>query len=213
MQEKCNICGNKIFSKNNNKNRWCTICHSGERHRAFIEEYEKNIKNFCNLKNKKILFFSPNNGVLNYMKNNDIKNVISTNIIASNDIDIVLNIEDMNSIKNEEYDCCILFHVLCVVKYDILALNELNRITKKNGYIFINDCVNSVEKSYQNNKLNSGHYRTYGKKNFTNLLNQYFDTIILNMIDPVIDSCYPKSLLFCCKKINNYKILNKKYSV
>ena len=206
----CNLCKCKNFSLTNNKNRWCSKCHSGERHRAFINEYEKNIHPW-KFDNKEILFFSPNNGVLNYMKNNNLGKITTTNIVKGEDI--VLNVECMNNIKDNTYDYCILFHVLCVVENDILALNELNRITNYNGYVLINDCISNKLESFQKNKLESGHYRRYGLQQFKDLLSKYFEVNIVDMKDPVNNSCYPNSKLFVCKKIKEYRIDNLKHSV
>ena len=125
----CNLCGGENFSILNNKNRLCLNCGCCERQRAFINEYNKNIHPW-KFENKEILYFSPNNGIIRYMRNNNLGKITSTNINTNFDPDIILNIESMSSIKNNTYDYCILFHVLSAVEKDVLALNELKLSNK-----------------------------------------------------------------------------------
>ena len=207
----CNLCKCENFKTKNNKNRWCYNCYSGERHRAFINEYNKNLKNNIKLENKEILFFSPNKGVLNYMRNNNLGKITTADIVKGEDR--VLDLECMKSVKDNTYNYCILFHVLSAVENDIFALNELSRITNHNGYVLINDCINNKLESFQKNKLESGHYRRYGLQQFKDLLSKYFEVNIVDIKDPVDNSCYPNSKLFICKKINEYRIDNLKYSI
>ena len=144
------------------------------------------------------------------MRNNNLGKITSANINTNFDPDIILNIESMSSIKNNSYDYCILFHVLSEVEKDILALNELNRVTKLNGYVIICDILYPTFKNLQNSPDAEKHHRIYSPQYLKDLLSNYFK---VDIEDPINNSCCKESKLFVCKKIKHYRIENKEYSM
>jgi SAM-dependent methyltransferase len=182
----CIICKRNKFIKppwikHKSKKKMCIFCRSLSRHRAFIYLYEQYLHKKINFNNKNCLVFSEkiNNRISYYLKK--ITNTIKTADIE-NGYDLKINLENMKSIKNDTYDCIFIFHVLSAIKNDVFAIQELYRILKPNGYIFINDGLAITPISYG---VNNVVQRLHSEESLKNFLLKYFNTSVLYSFDPL----------------------------
>lgn len=192
-------------------NRVCNYCNSTERQRAFY----KNI--IGQLLNKKILLISPFKGEIYYLDKYKIKYDVSNyfspldknnwNIHCKNECDNVTyvnSLTDLKKIKDEEYDCVIVFHVIGKIKNDMDCFNSIKRVLKNNGILYHNDPFTT------NNKLEytKTGYRKYPIDKLKNVLSKIFIVDILELKDPIT----LKNIIFLkyVKNIDNKQILLKK---
>ena len=94
----------------------------------------------------------------------------------------------MKSIKNDTYDCIFIFHVLSTIKNDVFAIQELYRILKPNGYIFINDGLAITPISFKKGisyGVNNVVQRLHSEESLKNFLLKYFNTSVLYSFDPL----------------------------
>lgn len=190
----CIICKkNKFITppwlKTKSTRKMCVFCRSLSRHRAFINLYEQQLHKTINFKNQNCLVISEkkNNRISYYLTK--ITNTIQTADIE-NGYDLKINLENMPSIKTNSYDCIFIFHVLSVLKNDIFAIQELYRILKPNGYLFINDGLQPTPISYNKTPtisygVNNVVQRLHSEKSFKDFLSKYFDTSVKYALDPV----------------------------
>jgi SAM-dependent methyltransferase len=169
---KCNICNNTTFGKGPGGRMSvagilprCEKCQSLERHRIYRKIFEQLRDN--QFKSLSFLQFSPDR-------------TVDPNWFASHEVSTYGgdNSLDLQKIDREsyQYDIVMCNHVLEHVEYDNSALNELLRITKKDGFVFLtlpsplhqpatNDWGHPREEQH-------GHYRIYGK-DFIEQLKRY----------------------------------------
>lgn len=117
----------------------------------------------------------------------------------SADIDPLMAMEvvDIMNIKYQSnlFDVIICSHVLSVVKEDLVAIEELYRVLKKNGtLIFLEHIYQDYEKTYEDFSLKSGHermkaygkhylMRCYGKDLSERFLKRGFSSEVYNITD------------------------------
>lgn len=168
----CNICGNEKFgagpggrmSLSGHPPR-CEKCQSLERHRIYRKVFEKIVDS--SFKEKKFLQFSPDR-------------TVDPAWFASHEVSIYAgdNSLDLQKIDRGsfQYDIVMCNHVLEHVQYDNAAMNELLRITKKDGFVFLtvpSPVSQEITKDWgYPREEQHGHYRIYGK-DFKNMLIRY----------------------------------------
>ncbi len=188
--KKCNICGNNTFGGGpggrmsvTGASPRCEKCQSLERHRAYKRVFEKLVDESYKL--KKFLQFSQDGTVV-------------PEWFASHEVSVYggENSLDLQKIErgNYEYDIVMCNHVLEHVPYDNSALNELLRITKKDGFVFLTVPSPASKESTTDwgypKEEDHGHYRIYGK-DFEKMLSRYLPNawiLSVKAIDTVTES-------------------------
>jgi SAM-dependent methyltransferase len=190
----CDICkkNTTFISHRDISNRKCSECKSLERHRNLLKYLEnKNI-----MRNKKILHIAPEKCLVNTL-NNESHTYISIDKNYQSDRRFMskLDITDLSIFSNDYFDLVICFHVIEHIENDILAIKEMERIINKSGHLLLSVPISGEytyiwpEEKINLEKINNswgipgkydGHYRTYGYKDLTFLLNKYFFSIELS---------------------------------
>ena len=137
----CNVCSSKLKSWTNagpseHCNLVCPVCNSYGRHRMMAKVIESEHFNDEILLGSKMLHFAPELGLKSWLKQEFSQLNYQTADLFSPDVDLRLNLENI-ALTNESVDSAILSHVLEHVHADIQALNELNRILRPGGRLFI----------------------------------------------------------------------------
>jgi SAM-dependent methyltransferase len=172
IKSQCNICGNDLFGAGPGGRMSitgtpprCKKCQSLERHRIYRKIFEQLRDD--QFKSLSFLQFSPDK-------------TVDPDWFASYEVSIYGgdNSLDLQKIdrKSYQYDIVMCNHVLEHVKYDNSALNELLRITKKDGFVFLTvpsplHQVTTNDWGHPKGEQH-GHYRIYGK-DFIEQLKQY----------------------------------------
>lgn len=212
----CPICkGN--FSKflKENYTSDCPKCGAGSRHRA-LYLYLENKTSFFN-SNLKLLHFAPE--YCFHKRFDKMKNIeyFSADI---NSTRAKLNI-DIRKIpfKNEIFDVVLSCYVLEVIDDDIMAMKELYRILKPDGWSIHNVPIdNSLNKSFENSEIKSyedkikyfgrwDHTRIYGLDYVERLKSVGFDVTVIKVSEFVEENAIKKyhlnkdEQMFLCKKL------------
>ena len=167
---KCNVCnwsGRRFLDNNWLKKIMCPKCKLTERHRLLLFS----LQNFTFI-DKKILHFAPEPFLISHF--NSKQTNYFTADLKRDDVDLNLDISNMISIKNGEYDLVIASDVLEHVFDDQKAIEEIYRILKVGGRAVltvpqkdnlettIEDLSDLSEKERKNKFGVSDHYRIYG---------------------------------------------------
>lgn len=187
----CNICAytGEFLPHRDKPNRRCPKCSSLERHRNLFEF----IKNNDLLVNKDLLHIAPEKQLNEFIRSKGRKCYFidknpSKSFLSKDDL------TDLNVFKDSAFDFIICFHVLEHIIDDIKAISEINRVLKPNGlafisvplrkrnlptYIWTKEDINKQknDKKWGLTDRYEGHYRTYGRVDFTNLLKAHFKEI------------------------------------
>ncbi|MCF6204916.1 MAG: class I SAM-dependent methyltransferase [Methylococcaceae bacterium] len=186
----CNICGNNSFLAGPNGRMSatgvpprCEKCQSLERHRAYKDIFKNLIDQ--SYKEKSFIQFSPDGTVEpDWFASYEVSTYGGENSLDLQKID-----RDSHS-----YDIVMCNHVLEHVPYDNSALNELLRITKRDGFVFLTvpspaTQLKTTDWGYPKEE-DHGHYRIYGK-DFEKILKSYLPhawILSVDAIDPVTES-------------------------
>lgn len=168
----CNICNNNSFGAGPGGRMSltgipprCEKCQSLERHRIYRKVFQQLPQS--HLKELSLLQFSPDRTVdPSWFKSHEVSTYEGDNSL------------DLQKIAraNYQYDIVMCNHVLEHVQYDNSALNELLRVTKKDGFVFLT-VPSPLHKEETNDwgypkEEQHGHYRIYGN-DFINTLKLY----------------------------------------
>jgi SAM-dependent methyltransferase len=167
-------------------NRKCPECGSLERHRLFF----KYVKNNELLTNKNILHIAPEKSLAELIRNKSNKyygldQTPNRPSLSKDDL------TDLRVFNDNTFDIVICFHVLEHIKDDIKAISEIKRVLKPNGLTFISVPIKKLTYIWTEEDINKqkqdgvwgregkyeGHYRTYGRVDFLNLLKVHFKEI------------------------------------
>ena len=182
----------------------CPRCYSNYRERLIYLYLKKNHSEI--FKTKKILHIAPEKNLSKKLYKN--KNYITADL-NSKFVDLNLDITNIN-IDNNSMDVIICNHVLEHIPNDILAMKELYRILKKNGFAILQvpislDIHNTIEDSTivteDDRLLHFGqidHVRIYGRDYIDRLKSVGFSVDIINC-----------SEIFDLNTINKYQLLEK----
>lgn len=178
----CNFCNESDFSDfNGRKNAYCNNCRSLERHRCFKTLLDS-LKNPLWAK-QKVIQFSPEPAL---ERIEDWFGSIERSIYG------LENSIDLTSVDREDntYDMAVCIHVLEHIENDDKALQELVRIVKPGGIVFLmvpapTQLKQTMDWGYPDENRH-GHYRIYGR-NFIDKLNE---VIVNSKIDShlIVDS-------------------------
>lgn len=168
----CNICSNNSFGGGPGGRMSlsglpprCEKCQSLERHRIYRKVFEQLVDD--SLKVQSFLQFSQDR-------------TVDPEWFSSHEVSIYEgdNSLDLQKIDRDthQYDIVMCNHVLEHVPYDNAALNELLRITKKNGFVFLTVPSPLAQERTKDwgfpKEEQHGHYRIYGQ-DFVNILKRY----------------------------------------
>ena len=192
IKSTCNICKytGEFLSHRDKPNRRCPKCGSLERQRNFFEYVENNDL----LINKHILHIAPEEKLGELVRKKSEKYYCLDQ--TPNKLHIPKDdLTDLIVFKDDIFDIIICFHVLEHIIDDTKAISEIKRVLKPNGLAFISVPIRGsstyiwteedINKQKNNGKWGlsnryEGHYRTYGRVDFTNLLKEYFREINFN---------------------------------
>ena len=171
---KCNICnwsGRRFLDNKWLKRIQCPNCTSDYRHRLLFESLKKiNLFNKY-LSDKKIIHFAPEKFFVPYFRN---KSQYVTADYDKTDVDLTLDISNMSTIADGEFDLLIASDVLEHVYDDKKAISEIHRILKVDGRAIltvpqkdnlkstIEDLSNLSEIDREKKFGQHDHYRIYG---------------------------------------------------
>lgn len=181
----CNICGFKMkkFVLLDNGNKLCPKCGSLPRNRRLWQLIEKEIKN------KKILHFSPSKSISNKIRELN-SNYTTSDYEGEFESEKHYDIQAIDE-ADDTYDMIICFHVLEHIPDDRAAMRELYRVLKANGNVYIQTPFKEGE-IYENPEITtpkdrlehfgqSDHLRIYSAQGLANRLNEVgFGTKILS---------------------------------
>jgi SAM-dependent methyltransferase len=200
----CNICGKKLllhYGKGGREEFKCENCNSQQRHRNLFEYFKT-----TNILNEKyILHFAPEKSISHFIKKSS-KIYHSVDKYSNKLFISKIDINNMDSFKDNFFDIIICSHVLEHILDDVKALKEMHRVLKKDGLLFISVPIHgdrteiwSQEKIKETHKKRKtleyrDHYRTYGRIDVFNLFKKYFSEISLSNKIMTFDD------FFICKK-------------
>lgn len=186
----CNICGGKLvlsYGKGRRSFFKCCNCSSSDRHRNLFKYFnETNILN-----DKYILHFAPEKSLSWFIKKSS-KIYHCVDKYSEQPYVSKIDINNMDSFKDNFFDVVVCSHVLEHVKDDRKALKEINRVLKKDGFLFISVPINGdkteiwseekIKKVHEKRKTLEyrDHYRTYGRIEVFDLFKEYFSEISLS---------------------------------
>ncbi len=130
----CNICKKKLrkFISLNNNDSLCPYCGSISRSRRLWDLLNSEFIKA----NISVLDFSPHRTIYRNLKKNNSISYTGTDLSGDFISDIKLDITNIDA-KAETYDLIICYHILEHIEDDVKAMNELNRILKKDGICII----------------------------------------------------------------------------
>ncbi|WP_370479344.1 methyltransferase domain-containing protein [Tamlana flava] len=167
------------FETLNIENYKCKKCGASDRDRLISLYLKKFFKN--NESKACLLDFAPSKPLFHFVKNLNI-NYRSADLYME-DVDDIVDIRDMKIYEDNTFDIFICSHILEHIDKDIKAMNELYRITKKNGVgICLVPIVLGLQDSVEHKKYlesehlrwkyfgQDDHVRMYSKKDFVDRL-------------------------------------------
>jgi len=207
---RCSICSNDSFGAGpggrmsfTGSPPRCEKCQSLERHRIYRKIFQQLATN--NFKKLSLLQFSPDKTVdPSWFGSHEVSTYGGDNSL------------DLQKIDREsyQYDIVMCNHVLEHVQYDNSALNELLRITKKEGFVFLT-VPSPLHKAETNDwgypkEEQHGHYRIYGK-DFIEKLKQYLPHAWIMSTTEIDDATQTDDIVFflCHSKQGTIPILDK----
>ena len=131
----CPICGSQFstffpYGRETRENALCTNCLSLERHR-FLYLYMRDVKRIFN-KKMNILHIAPEACLTKKFKNNPNFQYVTADLYSPL-ADVKMDIHNI-PFGDNHFDLVLCNHVLEHVEDDILALKEIRRVLKKNGF-------------------------------------------------------------------------------
>ena len=197
----------------------CPICHSGDRERLvylffkdryFVENKDKHIK---------LLHIAPEPNLSKYlMTHKDVEYTAGDKRCegyAYPDYVLDVDIMDMRNLADNTYDVVVCNHVLEHVPDDIVAMKELKRVLKINGFAVLQvPYAINLEKTFEDKSIvspekrfevygQSDHVRLYGKDYPERLKQAGFKVEVLGIARnyPKKFGLNPNEELFLCHKI------------
>ena len=182
---KCNVCnwsGRRFLDNNWLKKIMCPKCKLTERHRLLLFS----LQNFTFI-DKKILHFAPEPFLISHF--NSKQTNYFTADLKRDDVDLNLDISNMNSINDGEYDLVIASDVLEHVFDDQKAIEEIYRILKVGGRAVLTvpqgdnlektiEDLTDLSPEERERKLGTyDHYRFYGSDIKDKLLNIFCKSV------------------------------------
>lgn len=108
----------------------CSKCGASDRERLYALWMSRNTDEGIN----SILEIAPGNATRMFIKENFPSVKYKTADLVREDVDYNLDIEDMCAIEDNSFDMFICSHVLEHVSNDLVAMKELKRVIRKNGF-------------------------------------------------------------------------------
>ncbi len=195
MNINCNICGHKGFGAGPGGRMSasglpprCEKCNSLERHRAYKEVFFKLIED--SYKRKSFIQFSPDGTVEpEWFASYEVSTYGGENSLDLQKIDK----------PSHSYDIVMCNHVLEHVPYDNAALNELLRITKTNGFVFLTVPSPATQERTTDwgypKEEQHGHYRIYGN-DFKEILKRYLPNAWILSVEAIDSVTKSNDLVF-----------------
>jgi SAM-dependent methyltransferase len=162
----------------------CPKCQSLERQRIFLWTYERFIRREFDFVGKDVLAVTPSDAVLGYLR--PIANLTSCDIRPVPWFDRQLDICHMPEVPSEAYDAVIAKSVLQHVYDDEAALDEIRRVLRAFGRVFIHtSCrMNAETTPIENRAMHYGEecltqykvgtFRYYGDRSLLRMLQKRF---------------------------------------
>lgn len=167
------------FESLNREKKICKCCRALDRDRliiAFLNRFIKSKKNGI-----KMLQIAPSRAIEMWAKNNADKIIYESTDLYMENVTFVSDIQDMQNVRDNEYDIVVCSHVLEHVQDDRMAMRELRRILKDDGVCLLlvpipigvvnmdEEIGLTEEKNWERFGQND-HVRLYSKIDFVNRL-------------------------------------------
>lgn len=139
---RCNFCGtpvDEMIDFGGRAKARCPKCLSLERQRIFLAAYEEFIRPEFDLAGKRILAVAPSDAMLAYLR--PIADLTSCDVRPVEWYDAQIDISHMPEVGDESFDAVIAKAVLQHVHDDAAALDELRRVLRPWGRVFIQTSV------------------------------------------------------------------------
>jgi SAM-dependent methyltransferase len=188
----CNICHSNLRAwvyagPIDHCNLVCPVCNAYGRHRMMGLVIENELMAQDTMIGKRLLHFAPEVGFQNWLKRKLPHIEYKSADLFSPDVDLCIDLESI-ALPNDSIDVVILSHVLEHVSNDRCALDELNRILRPNGTLFLQVPL-SVEQRTIEEKLDTAgerlvvygktdHVRLYGSDLFDRLVASGFEVTV-----------------------------------
>lgn len=162
------------------ENVFCPNCLSKNRERLVLAV----LQNFIPVENKKILHFSPEKNVYNYLKNKAVVTTVDIMPSFYKNIDSEILYADATRLHfpDNSFDVIIANHILEHIPDDLLAMKEMCRVLKNNGVAMLQvpyseKLETTIEEPFINDPEKQerlfgqkDHVRIYALKNYVNRL-------------------------------------------
>jgi predicted SAM-dependent methyltransferase len=160
---------------------FCPVCGAQDKARLYATYLNQQIKKMYNGTNLKLVHFAPEGGLGDLLKQNKRLNYRSADLFRT-DVDDKADLTNLSNYDNDSFDIFICSHILEHIDYDKLAMQELHRILKKNGFgIIMVPILLSLNNTYENSKIiteeerlihfgQEDHVRIYEKNDFLHRL-------------------------------------------
>ncbi len=142
---KCNYCGWQgarfktfVTTEKIRRNAVCPKCQSLERHREFLDHFNR-VQQLFDHKPVKILDIAPNNSFSDYCKKHPDIDYTSVDLQSQ----IAMHHMDIQDLKfdNEVFDIIVCYHVLDYVSNDVKGIQEIFRTLKTSGISISQDGI------------------------------------------------------------------------
>lgn len=180
LPDLCNICGNKslfkdaVYGEYHRKRIICPICHSFDRHRFAYDFYLKQDWN-----GGRTYHFDAERCLIPRL---------STFINRySYDDSHRFNIQNLHAFRSDSYQNVLMHAVLEAVDDLPAAMNELYRILKQGGRVFVTCGINANIKT-RTRKLSTGSLREFGSIDFIDSLEPF-------KLEKIVDFEYPTKMV------------------
>ena len=179
----CNVCytpAEKFLEYNiSGIKRRCPNCNSLERNRVFLSIYRSHFEKKHTIREKSILHISPGGAESKILRMLGGDNITTMDINPAYHADVTCDLMDMkNHISDNSYDCVYESYTLCFVHDDNKALQEIHRVLKPDGRLFL--FGNVFEREIITNNC-----RIYKRNGLHQLLANYFNVEEYEEIDPI----------------------------
>ncbi len=207
-REVCNICGAPLatfYAFYADRPNRCGKCHGMERHRIFQWAYDCFIHREFRFDNKEVLACTPGEAELKFMLQ-PARRVVSFDVRPVAWFDLQMDIHDMQPITDNSFDAFMAMAVLQHVRDDARAIDEIHRVLRPGGRLFIQSSnimngrtrpVENLTTHYSQEELEKygvGTYRVYGDTDLIDLVARRFCVKTFHGYDPL---CGGTDMIIC----------------
>jgi hypothetical protein len=191
----CNIC-DAVFARASMNSDICPGCGSRERHR----QLKYVLDNYGNVFDGRSVLACYATPMERFAFLGGTTSVVNFDVRPIHGRDLQMDIQRMDLIEDDAFDCFFAVHVLNHVKDDRMAMSEIARVLRKGG-VFVSTVpyragggtveLDEVTETYGPDafeRFGVGSYRQYGRADYLDLLSTHFEATSLPGLDPVTNT-------------------------